>query len=136
MEIRIEYINHEQAKEMVEKCPQEPNEPEKVKVYSELMNDGEWVNANEHHMFRKQHYCVPIIITEDDVLWEGKHRIFALAKSVSHGYRFVVIRGWSNEKATQEYQEGEKKFCRWGYLVYAMHKLSGNGNEPTKLEDL
>jgi hypothetical protein len=133
MEIRLELITRDKAREMVAKSPHKPIEPEKVKHYTKLMNDGTWVNANEHHLFRQKHYTVPIIFTEDDILWEGKHRIHALAESNSAGYRFVTLRGWDKDKATEEYQTGDMKYWRWGFLVYAMHRLAGNGNEPTKL---
>jgi hypothetical protein len=136
MEISIEFISHEKAKDLVSKTPHRPISPEKVNLYKEMMNNNEWLNVQEYPLFRKQHYTIPIILDEDGILWEGKHRIFALAQSNALGYKFVVLRGWKKEKTTEEYQTGEKKFCRWGYLVYALNQLAGNGNEHTKLEDL
>jgi hypothetical protein len=136
MEIRIEYITRDKARDMVAQSPYKPNDPGKVKHYAEVMNNGEWVDATAYHLFRNKHYVVPLIFTDEGFLWEGKHRIHALAESNAVGYRFVCVRGWDTTKATEEYQDGAKKFYRWGYLVYALHKLSGNGNEPTQLEDL
>jgi hypothetical protein len=136
MEIRIEYISHEKAQELVEKSSFKPNDIEKVRLYKEIMEAGEWVNATEHCLFSKKHYAVPIIFTEDGILWEGKHRIHALAQSNVKGYKFVCIYGWDKTKATTEYQTGDNKFTRWGYLVYAMYQLSRNGNNPTELENL
>jgi hypothetical protein len=134
MEIRLEFISHDKAKKIVEDNLYEPINKEKVKHYTEVMNDGEWVNANEHHLFNKKHYTVPLIFTEDGHLWEGKHRIYALANSNASGYKFVCLYGWDKEKATREYQTGKMKCWRWGLLVYAMYQLASNNYEPTKIE--
>jgi len=136
MEIRIENITRDKARDMVAKTPHKPTDPERVKHYKEVMNAGEWVDATAHHLFRNRHYAVPIIFTDEGLLWEGKHRINALAESNATGYKFVCVHGWDTAKATEEYQDGDKKFYRWGYLVYALHKLAGNGYEPTKLENI
>jgi hypothetical protein len=133
MEIRISFISNEKAKKLVEATPFKPIDDAKTQHYKNLMNEGEWVNANEHHLFNKKHYTVPLIFTEDGYLWEGKHRIYALAQSNASGYKFVCVYGWDKEKATEEYQTGDMRYWRWGFLVNAMYKLATNGYEPTEL---
>ena len=136
MEIKFKYISKEKAEEIVAQTPHEPTDTEKVKFYTELMNNGEWVNVNEYHLFNKKHYATPLIFTDEGFLWEGKHRIYALANSESAGYKFVCIYGWDRNKATEEYQTGKMRYFRWGYLVNALYKFSGHGYEPTEVEDI
>jgi len=133
MEIKLEYISKEKAQDLVETAHAKPIDPTKTKVYTAIMNEGEWVNADQHHLFSKKHYAVPLIFTKDGRLWEGKHRIFALAESEAKGFKFVCVHGWDEKRATEEYQTGEMKYWRWGFLVNAMYKLAINGFETTQL---
>ena len=136
MEIRLENIDSNRAKDLAAKTRWKPDNLQKVELYRKMMESGEWIDADSYYLFSQKHYVVPLIFTDKGELWEGKHRIFALAQTENKRFKFVCVHGWREENTGQKFITGKNKFCRWGYLFYAMQQLSLNGNEPTMLEDL
>jgi hypothetical protein len=69
-----------------------------IQCYGEAMKDGTWLHAFQllHEYNTPEAWaCAPLVFLRDGTLYEGKHRMAALATiTESVIYQFIVITGW------------------------------------------
>lgn len=122
MEIKIERISSKEARDIISRGMACPHDIERVMELKKKIENG-WEDVKERKEFKLRHYQTPIVFKENGKLWEGKHRILALALSNSEGIDLVCVRNWPDSMTSAEYINGDKKQIRHDILTELMKRL-------------
>lgn len=129
LNIQPMWISAVGARKIVEEGIWIPRSTKKIDALRREMLEGRWCDLV--NIDKKVLYKEVMIFTDEGILWEGKHRMWALAMCKDTiTCQFAVILGWPKEKApmltptgivyNDDYGDGKKKMVRINYLKNAV----------------
>lgn len=97
MEIKAEKITSDQAKEIIKNSGlQNYGDTKKIQQYKKWMEEGRW--GLFYNRTSPKFINDPLIFFESGILFEGKHRVRALAKTEGLELDFWVLRNFGKEE--------------------------------------